>query len=270
MTITKREILFSIIIILVFIFLGIFIADGIEQGHLEEAEKYYKALKVEDAKMFEYNRKTNGGDTLAYGKAKFLDTVTFPEINGEYGVIVKHEEQYTKHIDYVTKEDDEGNTYTEEVITYSWDSHGRKTLSGKKVNFLDQEFNSEIFELGSGSTIELKRYIKKQYADKVHFNYLYQHSSTWENVGDLRWRYSVVPVEFMGSLFLTFNDEDISDKNSDFYYEQTIEQVVEAKENAGTTSRIIFWILWILFMVFIVWFFYYMDNHWLEDRKRRM
>lgn len=265
MVVTKREILFSVIIVLVFLFLGIFIADGIEQGHIEEAEKYYKALKVEDPKMFEYNKKTSGGNTLAYGNAKFLDTVTFPEINGEYGVIVKHEERYTKHIDYVTKEDDEGNTYTEEVISYSWDSNGRKSLKGKNIVFLEQEFDSEVFDLGSGSTLELNRYIKRQYQEKVHFNYLYEHSPTWENVGDLRWRYSVVPVEFMGTLFLTFNDEVITSKNSDFYYEQTIDQVIKSKETAGTTSKIIFWILWIIFTVVIIWFFYYMDNHWLED-----
>ena len=120
------------------------------------------------------------------------------------------------------------------------------------------------------STKKLIRYIETEQPEivcieNVHFNYLYEHSPTWENVGDLRWRYSVVPVEFMGTLFLTFNDEVITSKNSDFYYEQTIDQVIKSKETAGTTSKIIFWILWIIFTVVIIWFFYYMDNHWLED-----
>lgn len=265
MTITKREILFSVIIILVFIFLGIFIADGIEQGHLAEAEKYYKALKVEDAKMFDYNKKTNGGNTLAYGNANFIDTVSFPEIIGEYGVIVKHEERYTKHIDYVTKEDEDGNTYTEEVITYSWDSHGSESLRGKKVNFLEQEFDSSIFDLGSGSRLDLSKHIQEKYKERIHFNYLYEDSSFWENVGDLRWSYSFVPVNFEGTLFLTFDNTDITSKNTAFYYGQTINQVIEAKEDAATTSKIIFWVLWILFTGFVVWAFYYIDNHWLED-----
>lgn len=265
MTITKREILFSVIIILIFIFLGIFIADGIEQGHLAETEKYYKALKVEDAKMFDYNKKTNGGDTLAYGSANFVDTVSFPEIIGDYGVLVKHEEKYTKHISYETYTDDEGDVHTKEVVTYSWDSHGSEVLSGTKVNFLGHEFDSSIFNLGSGSRLDLSEYIQEDYKEKVHFNYLYEDSSFWESVGDLRWYYSYVPVTFEGTLFLTFDNTEITNKNTSFYYGQTINQVIEAKEDGVMASKILFWILWTLFMGFAVWIFYYIDNHWLED-----
>ena len=66
-------------------------------------------------------------------------------------------------------------------------------------------------------------------------------------------------------MFLTFDNTDITSKNTAFYYGQTINQVIEAKEDAATTSKIIFWVLWILFTGFVVWAFYYIDNHWLED-----
>jgi hypothetical protein len=264
MTITKREILFSVIIIAIMIVSGLFISNAIEKSHMEDAEKYFKALKVEDAKMFEYNKKTHGGNTLAYGNAKVVDSVSVPELKGEYAVIVKHKEMYQKHIEYVTREDDEGNTYTEEVIRYSWDSMGSESFKSKEVLFLEQKLPSEIFHLGSGSRVDLGETVSDEYKEKEHWGYLYEDSHWFENVGDLRWYFTVVPSEFAGSLFVNLNGDAISEKNTSFYYDQTIADVIEMKENSAKSSQILFWVLWIIFLVFVVWMFYYIDNHWLE------
>ena len=269
MTITKREILFCVIIIVIMILCGIFISNAIEKSHLETAEMYYKSLKIDnDAKMFDYNIKTNGGNTLAYGNAKVIDPVSVPEINGDYAVITKYTEMYQKHVDYVTKEDDEGNTYTEEVITYSWDQVDTERLKSKSVSFLGHTFSSDIFDLGSGSRLDLEKNVSPQFKDLYHWGYLYKDSDWFESVGDIRWYYTVVPTEFTGSLFANFVGEDISVKNSVFYKDQTISQVIELKETAGTVGKVLFWVLWIMFSGFAVFMFYYAENHWLEDKRR--
>lgn len=70
-TITKREILVSIIIVLILITLGLFISNAIENGIEEDNEKYYKSLKIDNnEETFKYAIDTNIGYVLASRKSK--------------------------------------------------------------------------------------------------------------------------------------------------------------------------------------------------------
>lgn len=87
--ITKREILASISIIAVMILFGILISSKISEHQMDENEIYNKAVKIESQEMFQYGMDTNVGNAFVYGDLKAVDTVTYPEIGGEYMYVEK-------------------------------------------------------------------------------------------------------------------------------------------------------------------------------------
>lgn len=94
--ITEREILASISIIAVMILVGILISGKISEYLMDKNEKYNKAVKIESQEMFQYGMDTNVGNAFVYGDLKAVDTVTYPEINGEYMYVEKVKERYTR------------------------------------------------------------------------------------------------------------------------------------------------------------------------------
>lgn len=95
--ITKREILVSISIIAVMILFGILISSKISECQMDKNEIYNKAVKIESQEMFQYGMDTNVGNAFVYGDLKAVDTVTYPEIGGEYMYVEKIKERYTMH-----------------------------------------------------------------------------------------------------------------------------------------------------------------------------
>ena len=97
MTITKREVLVSIVIVCVMILFGVIIADGINDTVMERQQEFNTAVKIDNDKdLFEYGMKTNVGNAFVYGELKAVDTVTFDEIGGEYSYVEKIKEKYSK------------------------------------------------------------------------------------------------------------------------------------------------------------------------------
>lgn len=88
--ITKREILASISIIAMMLLIGFVISGRISNYILDRNEKYNKAIKIESSDLFEYGMRTNVGYAFVYGDLKAVDTVSYPEINGEYMYIEKN------------------------------------------------------------------------------------------------------------------------------------------------------------------------------------
>lgn len=82
--ITKREILASISIIAVLLFIGFIISGKISDHLMDKNEKYNKAVKIEDQELFEYGMRTDIGNAFVYGNLEAVDTVTYPEIGGKY------------------------------------------------------------------------------------------------------------------------------------------------------------------------------------------
>ena len=58
MRIKKREVLFSVIIVLVMIFIGIFVSDAILQGAVSKSESYRTATVIENTDQFYYGMDT--------------------------------------------------------------------------------------------------------------------------------------------------------------------------------------------------------------------
>ena len=98
MEITKREVLTSVSIVAVMLLIGFLISGKIQNSIMDNNERYNKAVKIEDEELFRYGMDTNVGDAFVYGDLEVVDTVTFPEIGGEYMYAEKVEEIGRAHV----------------------------------------------------------------------------------------------------------------------------------------------------------------------------
>ena len=142
--ITKREILASISIVAVMLLIGVLISAKISEHQMDKNEIYNKAVKIESQELFQYGIDTNVGNAFVYGDLKAVDTVTYPEIGGEYMSVEKVKERYTRHTRTVTKTrtvNGKSQTYTETEVYWTWDAVDRWSEHCNKVTFLDIEFD---------------------------------------------------------------------------------------------------------------------------------
>ena len=236
--ITKREILASISIIAVMILFGILISGKISEYQMDKNEKYNKAVKIESQEMFQYGMDTNVGNAFVYGDLKAVDTVTYPEIGGEYMSVSKDEEHYTRHTRTVYEYDEDGNvTGSHEEEYWTWDLYDSDNKHCDKVTFLGIEFNyGQIYE-------PYENYIDTIDGD-YHVRYVYYGSKT----------------EYTGTIFTKLDNHTIN--KTKFYKDMNINDTVDhLQSNVGV---IVFWIFWIILIGGIVFGFYYLDNRWLD------
>lgn len=240
--ITKREILFSIIIFAIVMLIGLLISSKISDYQLDKNEEYNKALKINSTELFSYGMRTDVGNAFVYGTLKAIDTVTYPEIDGNYMYVEKVKERYTEHFRTVYHR--VGKTSYSTVKSYwTWDVVGREHLQCKELSFLGITFDSSKFIIPDASYITTK---------KESFN--------------IRYKYYGDATEYTGTIYTELKDNTISNETI-FYNNQNIEKVVKDLEsNFGT---IIFWVVWITATSIGIYFFYSLDNDWLEDKIKR-
>ena len=240
-TITKREILLSIAITAILLALGLWISDGVIETQMDKNAVYDRALRVNSTDIFEYGMRTNIGNAFVYGDLKAVDTVSFPEIGGEYMAVQKIKERYTRHTRTVTKTrtvNGRSKTYTETETYWTWDEIDRETLRNEKIDFLGVEFDRGKIDIPG-----------LQYLDTI------------KESDDIRYRYYGTGTEFKGTIYTNLNNGTISDESA-FYKNSTIEQTIE-KLKVPVQSTI-FWIFWTLLIMGVLYGFYYVDNRWLE------
>lgn len=239
--ITKREILASISIIAVMILFGILISSKISEHQMDKNEVYNKAVKIESQEMFQYGMDTNVGNAFVYGDLKAVDTVTYPEIGGEYMYVEKVKERYTKHtrrVAHTRTVNGKSKTYYTTETYWTWDRVGSEDIKCKEVSFCGVNFTSNKIDLPGTDYIDT---IKKS--------------------SHVRCKYYGVSTEYKGTIFTDLRDKTISD-NTNFYKNMSIEEAVKHLESGG--GEIIFWVFWIILIIFCVFGFYYLDNKWLE------
>ena len=236
--ITKREVLASISIIAVMILLGILISGKISEYQMDKNEVYNKAVKIESQEMFKHGMNTNIGNAFVYGDLKAVDTVTYPEIGGEYMYIEKDKEKYTEHTRTVTTTDSKGHSHTRTETYWTWDRVGSEDLKCKEISFCGITFVSNKIDLPN-----------IEYIDTI------------KESSHIRYKYYGIKTEYKGTIFTDLRDKTISD-NTKFYNGLTIKETIEHLEsNIGTIG---FWIFWIIVIFVVVYIFYYLDNNWLE------
>lgn len=245
MNITKREVLFSIAIIALMLLFGFIIHGNISDNLMEKYQKYNTALRIEDDKdLFEYGMRTNIGNTFVHGELKAIDTVTYPEIGGSYSKVVKVKERYTMHTRIVTKTrtvNGKTQSYTTTETYWTWDEVDRWSEHSNKISFLGVEFDYGKIDFPSTSYITTQK-------ESSHIRYVYYGSKD----------------SYIGTLYTVLGNSTI-DKTS-FFADKTITEVIDELESDWELG--VFWFLWILLIIACVAGFYYLDNRWLEDKRR--
>lgn len=239
--ITKREVLFSVIIVSVMLLIGVIIHGKINDNLMLEYQKYNTALQIEnDSNLFAYGMKTNIGNAFIYGDLKAVDTVTYPEIDGKYMYIEKVKEEYTRHTRTVTYKDSNGKTKTRTETYWSWDYAGSEDKKCKEISFCGIVFKSNKINLPSAN-----------------------HIDTIKESSHIRYQYYGVKTKYTGTVFTELKDNTITN-NTKFYSNCTIEETIKDLESGF--ELIAFWMIWIILTAGCVIGFYYLDNKWLEDK----
>lgn len=236
--ITKREIIASICIIAVMILFGVLISEKISEHQMDKNEVYNKAVKIESTDLFQYGMDTNVGNAFVYGDLVAIDTVTYPEIGGEYMYVEKVKERYTRHTRTKTYTDSNGKTKTKTEVYWTWDRVGSEDKLCDEVSFCNVTFDTNKIDI--------------PYADYI---------DTIKESLHVRYKYYGVGTNHTGTIFTELKDKTIKD-NTSFYGNMTIDETVEYLESG--IGIYIFWIFWILLICALVYGFYYIDNKWLE------
>ena len=236
--ITKREIIASICIIAIMILFGVLISEKISEHQMDKNEVYNKAVKIESTDLFQHGMDTNVGNAFVYGDLVAVDTVTFPEIGGEYMYVEKVKERYTRHTRTKTYTDSNGKRKTKTEVYWSWDRVGSEDKLCNEVSFCNITFDTNKIDI--------------PYADYI---------DTIKESLHVRYKYYGLETKHTGTIFTELKDKTITD-NTSFYEDMTIDETVESLQSGGGT--IIFWFFWILLICALVYGFYYLDNKWLE------
>ena len=201
-------------------------------------------MKIEDADLFQYGMETNVGNAFVYGDLKAVDTVSYPEVDGEYIYIKKVKERREKHTRKVYDED--GNTKTETY--YQWDVDEREDIHCEEISF-----SGAVFPYGKIS-LPSKSHIDTIYDDKEW---------SWKSGERVKVRYVYygIGTEFTGTIFADLRNGTISD-NTPFYNGMDIEKTVDHLKSDG--GVVLFWIIWVIVICLCVVGFYSLENKWLE------
>lgn len=239
--ITKREVLVSISIIAILLMIGVLISGGITEARLDADEIYSKAVKIDTTELFEYGMRTNVGNAFVYGDLKAVDTVTFPEIGGEYMFVQKITERYTMHTRTVTRTrtvNGKTQSYTVTEHYWTWDEIDRETRMCDKITFLGVPFDSSKINIPT-----------KSYIGRI------------KESSKIRYEYYGTGTEHVGTIFTDLRDNTITD-GTNFYKDSNIDETVEHLKAIDWT--VMFWIIWMFVICGCVYGFFYIDNRWLE------
>ncbi len=241
MKITKREVIFSVVIVCLMLVFGIMISGKISDSLMNQYQEYNTALQIDnDSSLFEYGMRTNIGNAFVYGELAAVDSVTYPEIGGAYASATKVTERYTQHTRTVTKTrtvNGKTETYTETETYWTWDEIDRDHVHVSTIQFLNREFPY--------GTID---YFPESYITTLDAGF------------HLRDVYYGSALLYEGTLYANLADNTITETS--FYCDRTINETIEHLETEW--QLVLFWIFWIALTGFVVWGFYYIDNRWLE------
>lgn len=243
--VTKREVLFSVVIICVMLLIGLVIHGNISDSLMAKYQEYNTALQIEDdTDLFTYGMRTDIGNAFVHGELKAIDTVTYPEIGGEYSYVEKVKERYTRHTRTVTKTrtvNGKTQTYTTTEVYWTWDKVDSWDKHSEKISFLDVEFDYGMIDFPSPS-----------------------HITTQKESSKIRYVYYGTGTNYIGTIYTELKDDTIH--NANFYENRSIAETIESLESGW--ELVMFWIVWILLTGGCVFGFCYLDNRWLEDKRQ--
>lgn len=269
--VTLGEVLASIVIVLVLVLFGVLISNKITSSIEKGNEKYEGVIQLSEneTELFEYSMQTNVGNALVNGKFESETSISLDELQMEYAYIKKIKERYTQKTKVETYEDEDGNTHTKTVTYEEWDTVGSEEYYCDKLVFMGVEFDTKKFDISSyterlsldSDTISYK------YQGRERSNYLYERGNgIFYNIGDIRYSYRVIPIEFSGTIFAKLSNNDISPVESQKIkvHNKSIEDFLEDIANEAKGANIAFWIFWVIGIGILVFVFVMNRNKWAD------
>lgn len=240
-TVTRREILVSIAIVLVLLTIGSFFGGKIQDWEAERTQEYNTASKIDNRDLFEYGMRTSIGNAFVYGTVKAVDPVTYDEIGGEYSYVKRVYEEYRRHTRTVTRTrtvNGKTQTYTTTETYWSWDAIRYDSKHATAITFLDVKFDYGKISVPSSDRI-----------------------STQSAGHNKRYVYYGSPTEFSGTAYCELKENDMN--VSRFYYGRSLEDAFTSATSSGLAT-FGFWIAWSVLTAFVVVAFVVQENKWCE------
>lgn len=245
-TATKREQIFSVTLLSLWVCIGILISGAMEHGENADNLEYHQAVKISnDPVEFRESMQTDVGNAFVDGKFITLDPVTYPYLSGAWLSIHAEHQSYERHTRVETYTDSHGRSRSRTETYWTWDTYKVVDVHAERVNFLDQIFNYDTFDF-----------------DRV---------GTTESIADTgyhkRIRFSAVPATFDGAIYAVLKDSTISNRNKQkkvaVYENKTADTLLE--HHLVHYGTVVFWIFWILFGLVLLYVFNVIENKWLEN-----
>lgn len=237
---TFREILVSVVIALLMLGLGFFIAESIRDKVSSDNEKYFKALKINNqAELFDYAIRTEVGDVLSFGQFKANQPISDRLIKGKYFAINKTEEHYTMHTRTVSYKCGKHTCHRTETY-WTWDEVGNEKFTTKTFSFLGRNFNYNLIDFHN-----------------------YDYIDTVKTSSYVRFKFDGIPLEFKGTLFSNTKNNTI--KENVLFPSESIKEVINDKENSAGEWVIGFWVAWSIFIIAGVIGFMALENRYLNN-----
>lgn len=245
--VTKREILSSIIIVLVMLIFGFFLHSKIQQNTFDKNEIYNKALKIDnDAEMFSYGMKTSVGNAFVSGSFSVVDPVSYPAVAGEFLYISKETQKYTMHTRTVTYTDSNGKTKTKTETYWTWDRVDFESKKSKNILFENVNFDISKFDLPDPIYLQMDR----------------------KGLSNIRYIYYGIKSKFTGTILASLKNNSIyhikNEKSRIQIYFSNLEDTYNKHLNKGTVWLVLFWIGWIILTGILIVIYYHFENNWLE------
>lgn len=239
MTITKREVICSIVIICIMAVIGLLIGEEIDEQKQVKSQEYNQALRIRnDSEQFGYAMRTSAGNAFVYGDLEAVEPVRHKNIEGIYAYIREIREEYRMHIRTYTTTDSKGRRQTHTQVYYSWDAVDEKIWHCDHLRFCGYDFDYDQIGLPEPKYVDMS----------------YESSK-------VRFVYSASDEKYTGTLYAKAAADTIVDAK--FYSEMDIDQTIKYLESGKWKT--VFVILWSILTAAAVFGFCYLDNEWLED-----
>lgn len=243
--ITLREVLFSLLILGIFSFVGFLVHSWIEKKVDDSTLKYRQAVAIESPSEFRHAMDTDVGHAFVRGKLEAVTPVTNKLVEGEYLSIKVEHQKYQKHTRIVTYTvtDSKGRTHTRHrTETYwSWDTKWTSFTNSPMVRFCSSEFNYGKFNYNCANT-EMETIGGGLFKNERDIVYTTKDGFVGTMFGDLRNKSFVGTVDLVG---------------------MDIGKYRESETNV-VWPYVAFWIFWVVATGGSIFLFYIIENDWLE------
>ena len=265
-TVTKREALVSIIIVVLLIGIGIYTTSSIINKVDEHNSKVNRIQCCDTQDMFDHLVNTNAGKVIAKANVVCTKPVTMNDrISGEYSYICYQREKYEMHTRVVTDTytDADGNTHTSShtEIYYEWDTKEYKSKSSDEITINNHKYKPE----------NVKKYFSHKYLSAKDYNgkYAYESGNYIYLSSHERISFKVYELNSAGVVYCKLDNNKI-DYVRKYYLNKTSPKEVKNSmlKNADSVLAL-FWIIDTLLILGVVFIFVYFDNDWLYGKKEK-